>query len=94
MDEQIETFEQLPMISEERFAQLEEWANSKDRRYYDVWGPYFHKNKTVYAVALWAARIEKEVHRKVYAIVFSDLPEEEKERRLEIIWKHSILTSR
>ena len=93
MDGQIETYEQLPMISEERFVQLRELAKSKDRRFYDVWIPYYRKNPAVYATSLWFSKIEKEVHRKVYAIVFSDLPEEEKERRLEIIWKHAILTS-
>ena len=42
----------------------------------------------MYIAGQYYDRIDKEIHKKIYAAVFSNLPDDEKSRRLDIIWEY------
>ena len=79
----IETYEELPVISDERYAELEQWRENHDRRY-SVFDKYV-SHAAVNHAAVWLLGKDSELLRKILAIVFSDLSDDEKKRRLDII---------
>lgn len=79
----IETYEDLPMMSDERYAELDQWCKNHDRRFFDVVEKYRHP--AVNHVMVWHIGRDSELLRKVFAIVFGDLSDDEKKRRLDII---------
>ena len=80
----IETYEDLPMMSDERYAELERWRENYDRRYFDVLDRYC-SHAAVNHAAVWLLGKDSELLRKILAIVFGDLSDDEKKRRLDII---------
>ena len=80
----IETYEELPVMSDDRYAELDQWRNNHDRRYYDVLDKYA-SHAAVNHAAVWLLGSDSELLRKILTIVFSDLSDDEKKRRLDII---------
>ncbi|MBQ7208235.1 MAG: hypothetical protein IJS01_10610 [Lentisphaeria bacterium] len=87
MNDQIETFELLPTLSDEEFSEIQGWALNKDNRFFEI-RPFYRRHSAVYIAGQYYDRIDKEIHKKIYAAVFSNLPDDEKSRRLDIIWEY------
>ena len=78
-----ETYEELPVMSDDRYAELAQWRKKHDRRYFDVLGKYAYHPAANYA-SVWLHE-DSELLRKILTILFDDLSDDEKIRRLDII---------
>ena len=80
----VETYEELPVMSDERYAELEQWHENRDRRYFDMLDKY-GSHAAVNFACVWLIGKDSELLRKILTIIFSDLSDDEKKHRLDII---------
>ena len=80
----IETYKELPVMSDDRYAELCQWRENHDRRFSGVIDKY-SSHPAVNHAAVWLIGKDSEMLRKILTIIFSNLPDDEKKRRLNII---------